>query len=120
MTLTTLERKVFEALRANAEEVAGGDFGIVGEIKYRKLGLTAQAFGALLTTLGEKGLVTVHEPIETNGGPKRGGERHRQFTLDGFTVGDRVFLTAAEALAYADGYHAASGVVLGVEALRHG
>ena len=79
MALTALETKVLAALRKNADEVAGGDFGLLGEV--RVAGMTRQAFGGVLTSLQEKGYVRVHDAVETNGGPRRGGERHVQFTL---------------------------------------
>lgn len=79
--LTDLETKVLALMVANTEN-NGGDFGVMDELNYRKLKLNAQAFGGVVTSLQSKGFVTVHEAVETNGGPKRGGERVQQFTVD--------------------------------------
>lgn len=80
-TLTALESQVFAALKQNAEDVAGGDFGILGELKPTALGLSPQQFGALVTTLQTKGCVTVWGPVDINGGPRQGGTRVTQFTI---------------------------------------
>lgn len=80
MTLTVLERTVLVAMIANADAVAGGDFGLVEELHVPGL-KNRHALGGVLTNLMAKGLVCVHEPVETNGGPRRGGELWTQFTI---------------------------------------
>ena len=79
--LTGKEQEVLDLLTANAQDEAGGDFGLLENVRYKTLGLTGQQFGALVTSLQTKGYVSVHGPVETNGGPRRGGERWTQFTL---------------------------------------
>jgi hypothetical protein len=76
-TLTTDERRVFELMKQNAEDVAGGDFGIMDEVNYKSLKLTGQQFGALVTSLQTKGYLTVHEPVYVNN-----REKVVQFTID--------------------------------------
>ena len=80
--LTALEQQVFDLMLENAAMVAGGDFGIMEEMDCSHLHLTRQQLGGVVTQLVQKGLVTVHEPVETNGGPREGGERWTQFTIE--------------------------------------
>lgn len=84
MTLTALETKVLALLVKNADDAAGGDFGLLegpGKVSYKALGLSGQAFGGVLTSLQEKGLVTVHAPHYINGGYASKGTKVVQFTL---------------------------------------
>lgn len=78
-SLTSLESKVLAAMVANADATTGGEFGILEELKVA--GVRGKALGGVITSLQNKNLVTVHEPVETNGGPRRGGERYTQFTI---------------------------------------
>ena len=80
-TLTALELTVYDALLDNALEQAGGDFGILETVNYRKLGLSGQQFGALVTTLQQKRKVTVYGAITVNGNT-RDAARVTQFTID--------------------------------------
>lgn len=57
---TTLEQSVYDALVQNAAETTGGDFACAEEVNTRALKITKQQFGALLTTLQEKGAISVH------------------------------------------------------------
>jgi len=74
--LTTLEQKVYDAMKANAMDCSGGDFGIMEEMDYRSLGLSAQAFGGVVTALQNKNMVEVHDSILVNG-----VEKVTQFTV---------------------------------------
>lgn len=58
-TLTALEQKVYDALKQNAMDATGGDFACAEEISTKDLGISKQQFGALLTTLETKGVISV-------------------------------------------------------------
>jgi len=82
-TLTKLEANVLRALITNAENEAGGDFGIMETVGYAAIeGISGfQAFGGVVSSLQKKGLVTVHEKFNPSG--QRGKEFWiTQFTLD--------------------------------------
>lgn len=81
--LTALEQQVLALMVANAEQMASGDFGMMETLDYSSLHITGQQLGGVVTQLQRKGCVTLHEPVETNGGPARGGERYTQFTISG-------------------------------------
>jgi hypothetical protein len=65
--LTAKELAVFAAMIDCAMDCAGGDFGIMDEVDYERLGLTGQQFGALVTSIQQKGCVQVYEPHKVNG-----------------------------------------------------
>jgi len=67
MVMTALETTVLAAMVQNALDAAGGDFGFMDEIDYKALGLTAQQFGGVVTSLQTKGLVNVDQPYKVNG-----------------------------------------------------
>jgi len=79
MTFTRREQKVLSAMKANAEKETSGDFGMLETLKVP--GIRGKELGGVITSLQKKGAVTVHEPVETNGGPREGGERWTQFTF---------------------------------------
>jgi hypothetical protein len=58
-TLTTLEQKVYDALKQNALACSGGDFACAEEVDTKALKITKQQFGALLTTLEAKRVISV-------------------------------------------------------------
>lgn len=78
--LTDLERRVLRLLREQAEDCSGGDFALLEQVQVP--GLSRQALGGVLTSLSKKDLITVNEPVETNGGPREGGERWTQVTFN--------------------------------------
>jgi hypothetical protein len=80
--LTALEQQVYDLMVSNAAAVAGGDFGIMEELDCWHLHITRQQLGGVVTQLVKKRLVEVHEPVETNGGPRFGGELYTQFTIN--------------------------------------
>lgn len=77
--MTPLESKVFEALKQSAEG-NGGDFAISEDVDYRALKLSSAQFGALLTTLAAKGLITVTVSF-MNGSFRSRGTRVTQVTF---------------------------------------
>ena len=79
MTLTTLEQKVYDALKQNAQDCSGGDFACAEEVDTKALKLTKQQFGALLTTLQGKGVISV-DITYVNGGFGSKGTKVTQVT----------------------------------------
>jgi len=77
-TLTALERKALNALLKSAYDCSGGDFALVEETKWDG---DRKQLGGLLTSLQQKRAIIVNEPVETNGGPKEGGERWTQVEI---------------------------------------
>jgi len=67
MTLTEMEQKVLDALTQNALDCSGGDFACAEEINTKALGLSKQQFGALLTSLETKRVISV-DITYVNGG----------------------------------------------------
>jgi hypothetical protein len=66
-SLTELETKVYAAMKQNADDIAGGDFGMLDEMDVRSLGISRQALGGVVTSLQTKGYVNVYAPERVNG-----------------------------------------------------
>jgi hypothetical protein len=79
-TLTALEQKVYEALLQNAQDCSGGDFACAEEVDTKSLRLTKQQFGALLTTLQEKRVISV-DITYINGSYRSKGTKVTQVTI---------------------------------------
>lgn len=67
-TLTEREMEVLVAMHANAEAVAGGDFGIVEELSIE--GMSRKRLGGYLSILGQKNMITVYPTERVNGTDK--------------------------------------------------
>lgn len=77
--LNEMEAKVLQAMRAQADDCSGGDFGIMEELHVPRL--SRNALGGYVTVLQEKGLVAVHEPVYINGSYRSRGTKVTQFTF---------------------------------------
>lgn len=77
--LTKLERKALKAALWSAAR-NGNDFGFTEDIVKKMRGESAQAVGAIVTSLQSKGFFTVHKPVVTNDGGRH--NTFHQFTWD--------------------------------------
>lgn len=80
-TLTPREAAVLDALRVSGAG-NGGDFAVVEDIDAAALGLSAQQFGALLTTLETKRRIDV-DVVYINGSFRSKGTKVTQVTFRG-------------------------------------
>jgi hypothetical protein len=70
--LTVLEKKVLEVLKQQADDESGGSFGVIESVKWSD----RKQLGGLLTSLQDKGVITVYEPHKID------GEKVTQFTIN--------------------------------------
>jgi len=65
--MTQMEQQVLDALKDNALDCSGGDFACAEEVDTKALRITKQQFGAILTTLEAKRIISV-DVTYINGG----------------------------------------------------
>jgi hypothetical protein len=78
LNLNAAEITVLKALIQNAEDCSGGDFAIMAEVKVA--GMTRNALGGHITTLEQKGAISVHETF-VNATFRSKGERVMQVLI---------------------------------------
>lgn len=61
--LNNNERDVFRALCDAAQAATAGDFGFTDEVDYKALGLTGKQYAGYVSSLVNKGLVEVDNPV---------------------------------------------------------